>query len=299
MHLNLYGLTDMVFSAPTDDELVDGTDFIVSSLPHRASAEVLAPLIERGARIVDLSGDFRLRDMATYEEWYGRAHPHPNLAEGVVYGCPELNAAKIASANLVASPGCFATSMNLALLPAAAAGTLVGRAQVAAMTGSSGSGATPNAATHHPVRSQTMRPYSVLKHRHTPEVQQLVGDAGSTLEGIDFTPVSAPVGRGILAVATCDLTQPLTQQEVDSMYAAYYADTPFVKVLTDREPEVAAISGTNYAEVRARVTASGRLHVLCALDNLVKGGAGQGLQCLNLMMGVDETTGLDWPGTWP
>ncbi len=299
VHKNLEGLTDLAFSSPAADTIAAGVDIVIGALPHGASAETLAPFVERGVRVVDLSGDFRLRDLDAYRTWYKREHPRPTLMSRAVYGCPELNRDAIAAAALVASPGCFATAMNLALLPAAAAGLLVGRPQVVAMTGSSGSGAEAVAGTHHPTRAGTLRPYKVLAHQHVPEVVQLLGDAGSSVEGIDFTPVSAPLVRGILAVATASTSTPLTSEQAVELYRARFEGHPFVKVVTGREPECAPVAGTNYVEVRPRATADGRLHAVCAIDNLVKGGAGQAVQSLNLMLGCPETTALDWSGTWP
>lgn len=299
VHRNLYGVTDLEFSSPDFDALVAESDVIIGALPHGASAEMLAPFIAAGVPVVDLSGDYRLRDLGDYRTWYRREHPHPELIGTAVYGCPERNRDAIQGAKLVASPGCFATAMNLALLPAAEAGLLGARADVVAMTGSSGSGAEAKAGTHHPVRSRTLRPYKVLAHQHVPEVVQFARNSGSAVETLHMTPVSAPLVRGILAVTTAETTRPVTTAEVEQLYSERYADAPFVKVVSGREPECAAIAGTNYAEVRARATADGRLHVVTAIDNLLKGGAGQSVQCLNLMLGLEETAGLDWPGSWP
>lgn len=299
VHRNLDHLTDLTFSNPDADTIAAGSDLIIGALPHGASAEVLAPFVERGVRVVDLSGDYRLRDMDAYATWYKRPHPRPDLVPRAVYGCPEVNASAIADASLVASPGCFATSLNLALLPAAASGTLRGRVTATAMTASSGSGADAKSGTHHPTRAGTLRPYKVLSHQHTPEVTQLLCDAGGAVDGVDFTPVSAPLIRGILAILTAEADLGTTDAEVVDAYRAFYANAPFVKVLDRREPECAPIAGTNYVEVRPRLTADGRLHVVCAIDNLVKGGAGQAVQSMNLMLGLPETTGLDWLGTWP
>ena len=240
-----------------------------------------------------------LRNLEDYRIWYKREHPNPELIGEAVYGCPELNRDGIRGAKLVASPGCFATAMNLALLPAARAGLLGQRADVVAMTGSSGSGAEAKAGTHHPIRSATLRPYKVLAHQHVPEVVQFTKDVGTGVETLHMTPVSSPLVRGILAVTTAETNRPVTTEEIAALYSETYADAPFVKVVAGREPECAAIAGTNFSEVRARATSDGRLHVVTAIDNLLKGGAGQAVQCLNLMLGLEETAGLDWPGTWP
>lgn len=297
VHRNLERVSDLRFTSPSDDALAAESDVLIGAMPHGASAEVLARFVDRGVRVVDLSGDFRLQDVATYARWYKREHPRPDLLPRAVYGCPEAHRDAMRSASLIASPGCFATAINLALLPAAQ--QLRGCPVVVAMTGSSGSGADAKAGTHHPTRSTTLRPYKVLAHQHTPECVQLLQTQGSRVEGVVFTPVSAPLVRGIVAIVTAELAEGADALVVAASYESFYEAHPFVKVLHDREPECAPIAGTNFAEVRARATPDGRLHVVCAIDNLVKGGAGQGVQALNLMLGLEESLGLTWPGTWP
>lgn len=295
IHRNLDRLTSLKFSSPSAEELRESCDVVFGALPHGASAETLAPLVDAGLRVIDLSGDFRLRDAAAYKKWYHREHPRPDLLATAVYGLPEANRAAIAETRLLASPGCFATAIELALLPAAARLNLRGATVVTAMTGSSGSGAEPGIGTHHPLRAQNLKAYKVLDHQHTPEILQTLAEAGSAPAEFHFTPVSAPLVRGILAVVTADIS---ANADVLSIYQDAYKDCHFVKLLTDREPECAAVAGTNYAEVRVRVS-GGRLHAMCALDNLVKGGAGQAIQSFNIMHGLRESTGLVWPGTWP
>lgn len=303
VHRNLAQLTDLQFSNPSHEQIIADSDVIFGALPHGGAADVLAPLYDAVKStdkiIIDLSGDFRLRDSEVYKEWYDHTHPRPELLAEAVYGCPEFNREKIKSAKLIASPGCFATSINLSLLPAAAKGLLSGVPQVVAMTGSSGSGAEAKDGTHHPTRAQTLRPYKVLDHQHVPECVQLLREAGSRLESISFTPVSAPIVRGILAVINAPISDGITTKDVLEIYRNYYAGSRYVKVCSDREPECASIAGTNYVEVRPRVTPEGRLHVLCAIDNLVKGGAGQAVECLAIMKPELKIPGLDWPGTWP
>jgi N-acetyl-gamma-glutamyl-phosphate reductase len=299
VHRNLEGFTELAFSAPSVEELAEGADVIIGAMPHAESAKVLAPFVDRGMRVIDLSGDFRLRDAALYRRWYGHDHPRADLLGAATYGCPELNREAIRASRFVAAPGCFATAMNLALLPAARAGILAGPATVTGLTGSSGSGAEAKEGTHHPTRAQTLRPYRPLSHQHVPEVLQLLGDAGCAPADLFFTPVSAPLVRGILVVASAPLARAVSAAEAAALYLETYSAAPFVHVLDTREPECATVATTNRAEVRARIAPDGSLHVLCAIDNLVKGGAGQGVQCLNLMMGWDERLGLDQPGTWP
>lgn len=299
IHRNLLGFSELAFSSPTEDELVANVDVAFGALPHAASAEALAPLYARGVKVVDLSGDFRLRDVADYEKWYAHKHPAPELLKAAVYGCPELHRAAIRHAHLVASPGCFATAINLALLPAAAAGWLTKTPEIVGMTGSSGSGAEAKDGTHHPTRAQTVRAYKVLSHQHTPEIVQTLREAGATIDGISFTPVSIPIVRGILVIATFAPHAAVGAAELHERYESFYAGHPFVRMPVDREPEPAAVATTNMAELRVRATKDGRVHVMCAIDNLVKGAAGQAIQSFNLMHGLDETTGLNWPGIWP
>ncbi len=299
VHRNLEGVTALKFSAPDNDFLADATDVVFSAMPHGATAEAIAPLVDRGVRVIDLSGDFRLRDADSYRRAYKRVHPRPDLLGHAAYGCPELRRDVLRRARFVACPGCFATAINLALLPAAARGWLEGATvTVTAMTGSSGSGAEASEGTHHPTRAQTLRPYKVLDHQHVPEVVMTLGDAGGAPAALHFTPVSAPIVRGILAVATAPLPPGVDESRVQAEYAEFYAAAPFVRVLTGREAECATVATTNFAEIRSRAR-DGLLHVTSAIDNLVKGAGGQAVQCMNLMMGFPEPAGLEWPGTWP
>jgi N-acetyl-gamma-glutamyl-phosphate reductase len=260
-------------------------------------------LVACGARVVDMSGDFRLRDAAAYERFYGGPHPRPDLLSRFVYGLPEQHREAIRGARLVASPGCFATTITLALLPLARAGLLEAVVHVQGITGSSGSGAAPSAATHHPVRAANLRAYKPLEHQHVPEIEQTLADAGARDLALRFVPVSAPLGRGILATAFVELPEAWTQERLDALYREAYAGEPFVRVPRRRLPEVAAVSGSNHAEVgvAAGPARAGRrtVTVFGATDNLVKGGAGQAIQNMNLMLGLEETASLADPGPWP
>lgn len=300
VHRNLLGLTDLEFSAPTRESIARDVDVVIGALPHGASAQTLAPFVDAGVRVLDLSGDFRLRTPEGYRRWYRGDHPRADLLAHAVYGIPELHREQLRDAALVASPGCFATALNLCLLPLAAGWQ--GGLHAVGMTGSSGSGADPGEGTHHPTRAQTLRPYKVLSHQHVGEVLQLLALAGAPADAVDalhFTPVSAPLVRGIVVVVQGRLGEPRTTDQLEQHFRTFYAGHPFVKVLTTREPEAATVATTNFAEVRVRASADGGVHVICAIDNLVKGGAGQAVQNLNLMLGLEETTGLTWSGTWP
>jgi LysW-gamma-L-alpha-aminoadipyl-6-phosphate/LysW-L-glutamyl-5-phosphate reductase len=306
-HPNLEGLTDLKFEGITPEEAAKGMDVVLLGLPHKVSATKMPELIASGARVVDLSGDFRLRDAALYKRYYHADHPCADrLTDGsFVYGLPELSREKIKKAKYVASPGCFATTIELALLPLAKAGLLSGAVEVVGITGSSGSGVVPSAGTHHPVRAVNLRTYKPLDHQHIPEITQTLRDAGAKDVEIRFVPVSAPLSRGIFATCFAHIDANTTPEQVKALYHEMYKAEPFVRVPAKRMPEVAAVSGTNYCEVGVQVgtdTAEGDKRVVACFsvtDNLIKGGAGQAIQSMNIMLGVDEKTTLEDPGGWP
>ena len=325
----LEGRTGLVFEGIPPEEAARGVDIVLLGLPHTVAAKAVDAILraqgqpdeagpERAGvggaqphrapphdvpRIVDMSGDFRLKDAAAYERWYRHVHPCPERLREFVYGLPELNRERIRAARLVASPGCFATTVELALLPLARAGLLEGVVHVQGITGSSGSGAAPSAGTHHPVRAGNLRTYKPLEHQHVPEIDETLRAAGARDLALRFVPVSAPLGRGILATAFVELPEEWTQERLERLYRESYEGEPFVRIPRKRLPEVAAVSGSNYAEVgvAAGPARAGRRTVTLfgALDNLVKGGAGQAIESMNLMLGLDETAALADPGPWP
>jgi N-acetyl-gamma-glutamyl-phosphate reductase len=302
-HPNLAGVGDLVFEDLAPRDAAAGCDVALLALPHKVTAAKVPELIELGVKIVDMSGDFRLRSADSYARYYGARHPHPELLGSFVYGLPELNRERIRGARHVASPGCFATTIELALLPIARAGLLAGPIHVSAITGSSGSGAAPSAGTHHPVRAVNLRTYKPLEHQHTPEIAETLVAAGAREVELRFVPVSAPLSRGIFATVFLELDAAVDERRLGELFDAAYAGEPFVRRPRDRLPEVAAVSGSNHAEVGFAVgeARGGRRTVTCfaALDNLIKGGAGQAIQNMNIMLGVDETASLADPGGWP
>jgi N-acetyl-gamma-glutamyl-phosphate reductase len=282
-----------------------GVDVALLALPHTVTAAKIPEIADgTGAKVVDMSGDHRLRDPAAYARWYGQAHPHPERVASFVYGLPELHRERIRGARFVASPGCFATTIELALLPLARAGLLDGAVvHVHGITGSSGAGVAPQPGTHHPVRAGNVKAYKVLEHQHVPEIVQALGDAGARDVELRFVPVSGPLGRGIFATAFVEVAEEWTQARVRALYDEAYAGEPFVRVPARRLPEVAAVSGSNHAEVGVTVGEArrGRRTVAAfgATDNLVKGGAGQAIQNMNLVLGLPETLTLEDRGPWP
>jgi len=306
VHLSLEGQTDLKFENLTPAEAAKGMDVVLLGLPHKVSAQKAPEIMATGARIVDLSGDFRLRDAAAYEKWYGAKHPCPEKLDGTfVYGLPELDRDAIRKARYVASPGCFATTIELALLPLARAGLLEGPVEVVGITGSSGSGIVPAAGTHHPVRAVNLRTYKPLEHQHVPEIEQVLRAAGARDVSLRFVPVSAPLSRGIFATCFAHVAEDKAKDTaaLRALYTDMYAREPFVRVPARRMPEVAAVKGSNYAEVGVQPgdVHGGRRVVACfaATDNLVKGGAGQAIQSMNLMLGLDERATLEDTGGWP
>jgi N-acetyl-gamma-glutamyl-phosphate reductase len=304
-HPSLEGRTNLEFEGLSAAEAARGVDVVLLGLPHKVSAQSAVEIMATGARIVDLSGDFRLRDASVYEKYYGAKHPHPGeLSSGkFVYGLPELSREAIRGARCVASPGCFATTIELALLPLAKAGLLSGPVEVVGITGSSGSGVAPSAGTHHPVRANNLKTYKPLEHQHIPEILQTLGDAGARDVTLRFVPVSAPLSRGIFATCFAHVDDRVSADAVRKLYAEAYAREPFVRVPAKRLPEVVAVKGTNYAEVGVQPgdVRDGKRTLACfaATDNLVKGGAGQAIQSMNLMLGLDERLTLEDSGGWP
>jgi N-acetyl-gamma-glutamyl-phosphate reductase len=303
VHPNLEGATDLVFENLAPAEAARGCDVALLALPHKVTAAKVPELLEAGVKIVDMSGDFRLRDAGEYKQYYGATHPHPELLGTFVYGLPELNREAIRGARCVASPGCFATTMELALLPLARAGLLAGVVHVTGITGSSGSGIAPGATTHHPSRAGNLRTYKPLEHQHVPEVTQTLRDAGAREVALRFVPVSAPLVRGILVTAFVELPASVDERQLASLFDETYAGAAFVRRPRKRLPEVVAVAGSNHAEVGFAVgpVAGERRTVtlFAATDNLIKGGAGQAIQNMNLMLGVNEKASLEDPGSWP
>ncbi len=306
VHRHLAGYCDLVLEDIPPKEAAQGADYVFLAMPHKITAKVAMEILDEDVRVIDLSGDFRLRSLVDYERDYAPGHPCPDRLGTFVYGLPELNREAIVGAKHVASPGCFATCITLGLLPLAKAGRLVGKnVRTVAMTGSSGSGVRPQAGTHHPVRHNNLKPYKVLHHQHRAEILQTLGDAGAKDSSLDFIPVSAPLSRGILAISQVDLDSDLDAEGVQKLYEEAFASHPMVRVMPHGHmPEVAAVAGTAQVEVGVEVrvdenTGHRTLALMSVLDNLIKGGAGQAMQSFNLMCGRDEKTGFEKPGLWP
>ena len=260
-------------------------DFAAVCYPHAAAADLVAELVDRGVRVVDVSADHRLRSPERYPEWYGFEHPRPDLLGEAVYGLPERYRDRIRDARLIANPGCFPEASLLALLPIA---DVVEDVVIDAKSGISGAGRTPTPDKHFSTLTENVWAYKVRTHRHTPEIAQELG------QDVVFQPHVVPVDRGLLATAYARFREamPGSQSELMDRYRAFYDGHPFVEVV-DAPPAMRAVQRTNYAQVHAVLDAP-RRRVVClgVIDNLGKGAAGQALQNLNLMAGLDETEGL-------
>jgi N-acetyl-gamma-glutamyl-phosphate/LysW-gamma-L-alpha-aminoadipyl-6-phosphate reductase len=299
-HPNLRGSTELRFCAP---DQIPEVDLLFLSLPHgEASArwdeiEGLAP------RLVDMSADFRLDDADAYAVHYG-PHPRPDLLSTFTYGLAELNREALRGARRVATGGCNATVSILALLPLFEAGVVErDRTVLDIKVGSSEGGAVPNEGSHHPVRSGVVRPYSAAGHRHSAEVEAALGRSGPARVHMSVSAVE--MVRGAAAMAHVFLAEPLELRDVWTIYRDRYGDEPFVRLVAERAgvyrfPEPKLLSGTNWCDIGFEVDARGeRLVVVAAIDNLVRGSAGQAVQAMNLMMGWDERAGLGFPGLHP
>jgi len=306
VHKTLAGFTSLKLEDLPPKEAAAGADVVFLGMPHKVTAKVAMELFELPCKIIDLSGDFRLKSLVDYERDYAPGHPCPERLGTFVYGLPELFREPIRSARHVASPGCFATCIAMGLLPLASAGLLQGaNVRTVAMTGSSGSGQNPQEGTHHPLRHNNLKAYKVLSHQHRSEILQTLAAAGAAQLSLDLVPVSAPLSRGILAVSQLDLPEGHSRESVHALFTKRFEGERLVRVMPQGQvPEVVSVAGTARVElgVETRIdeaTGKRTLCVMSAIDNLIKGGAGQAVQSFNLMTGGDEYRGLDQPGLWP
>ncbi|MBN2098331.1 MAG: N-acetyl-gamma-glutamyl-phosphate reductase [Dehalococcoidia bacterium] len=281
-------------------------DLIIAALPHKASAEAIIPLVGRGVKVIDLSADFRLKEAGQYQQWYDHTHPAPELLQKAVYGIPELRRTEVAKAQLVANPGCYPTGAILALAPAIKAG-LIGRDIIIdSKSGVSGAGRALSLTTHFPEINENVSAYSMAGHRHLPEiVQELQALQPNETLMITFQPHLVPMTRGILSSCYASLLEgkiAISQQGVDELrqvYRDFYEGEAFVKVV-DMPPQTKQAWGSNLCLIHPTIDLrTGRLIVVSCIDNLVKGGAGQAIQNMNLMLGLPETMGLEALPVYP
>ncbi len=288
---------------PLDAATLAGeAEFAFLALPHRASMTVGTDLLNRGVRVLDLSADFRLKDPTAYPKWYGFEHSAPTLLREAVYGLPELHPDAVCAARLVAVPGCYPTSAILGLAPLLAQGLVDPETIVIdSISGVSGAGRKPDLLTHFSEVNESLKAYGVAKHRHTPEIEQELSRLAAREVTVTFTPHLAPLTRGILTTITARAARRQSTAELLDLYRAFYRTRPFVRVLEEgRLPETKQVLHSNLCDVGlVSDPRTGRVIVVSAIDNLVKGASGQAIQCFNLMAGLDERVGLWMPGLFP
>ncbi len=306
IHPNLRGLTQLKFVPQDMDELQKNCDLVFTATPHGGSVNLVPKLLEVGLKVIDMSADFRLKNPSDYDLYYGWSHAHPEMLKEAVYGLPELHREEIKQAKLVACPGCMATSAILGLAPIIKAGLVENNKIIVDLkVGSSGGGSKATLASHHPERSGGVRPYQVVGHRHTAEVEQELTALSDEPVKIGFTPHAVNMVRGILSTIHVFPKQPLTNKDLWKALRGMYGTEPFIRLVKYQKgpyqlPDPKITLGTNFCDVGFEIDERvNRLLIFSAIDNMVKGAAGQGVQCLNLLMGVDETTGIKSTGFHP
>ena len=280
------------FSDSNPKQLAAMAEIVFLALPHGLAAEFTQPLWEAGVRVIDLSADFRLRDPHIYKEFYGQAHPAPDLLGQAVYGLPEIYRKKICAAQLVACPGCYPTSILLPLLPLVRKKIIdLRRIIVTSLSGVTGAGRKVETDYLFAECNESMRPYGVPKHRHLSEIEQELSIAANEPVVMQFTPHLVPLNRGIISTISLDLA---SNPDIGLIFNHAYANEPFVRLLgEERLPDTKDVVGTNFIDLGWKVDQrTNRLIVMSAIDNLTKGTSGQAVQCFNLMSGFDETAGL-------
>ena len=305
-HPNLRGLTQLKFVPMDVAELEKNCDLVFTATPHGGSVNLVPKLLEAGLKVIDMSADFRLRDPDAYEKWYGWKHANPETLKEAVYGLPELHRQEIKNARLIACPGCMATATILALIPFVKAGLIEKNRIVADLkVGSSGAGSKPTVASHHPERFGGVRPYKVVGHRHIAEVEQELNALSLETVKVSFSPHAVNMVRGILATVHTFPIKPITNKDVWKALRETYAGEPFIRFVKYLKgcyqlPDPKVAQGTNYCDIGFEIDEhANRLLLFSAIDNMVKGASGQGVQCLNILMGIEETTGLKSTGFHP
>ena len=295
VHRNLLGLTDLAFQkAPESLKDIPEIDVAFFALPH-GQALSLIPQLPPNVKSIDLSGDFRIDDPEVFNKYYKL--DRNEMQSKFVYGLTETNREAIKQAQYIANPGCFATATLLALSPMVASGLLTGKVVVDAKTGSSGSGAKPAANTHHPQRMNSFYAYKPFTHQHVPEIEQHLRAIGDFQNDFVFMTHSLPVSRGIFASCYLETTVNLTNEDLQKIYRKFYEKDFFVRIV-EGSPDINWVMNTNFCDIAVHSNGT-QIVVFSAIDNLVKGAAGQAVQNMNLMFGVDEKTGLVFTGSNP
>ena len=302
VYRNMFQIVDAACMDDNMDELARQVDVIFTATPQGLCASLVNEDILSKTKIIDLSADFRIKDVSVYEKWYGIEHKSPEFINEAVYGLCEINRDKVKGARLVANPGCYTTCSILTAYPLAKEGIIdMSTLIVDAKSGTSGAGRGAKLPNLFCEVNENMKPYGVATHRHTPEIEEQLGYASGEKTVINFTPHLVPMNRGILATEYASLKKEVTYEEVKAIYDKYYADEKFVRVLKENElPETKWVEGSNYVDINFKIDPrTNRIIMMGAIDNLVKGAAGQAVQNMNLMFGLDEAEGLNLVPMFP
>jgi N-acetyl-gamma-glutamyl-phosphate reductase len=298
---HLAGLTSLVCEPLDPAAIAKKSDFMFLALPHVTAQEAAFRFHTLGKKVVDLSADYRLSDPAVYETWYEHAHQYPELLKDAVYGLPELHREKIKKASLIANPGCYPTGAILGLAPLIQKGIDLGSIIIDSKSGVSGAGRSPSLAHHYPEVNEGLMAYKIGTHRHTPEIEQELSALAGKQITLSFTPHLVPMNRGILTTIYAQLSFQADTAQIHALFHAFYNNAPFVRLLPIGQfPNVRNVRGSNFCDIGIYVDPrTGRVVVVTAIDNLVKGASGQAIQNMNLMMGFNEAEGLRLAGIFP
>ena len=302
VYRNMFQIVDASCMDDNMDELARQADVIFTATPQGLCASLVNEDILSKTKIIDLSADFRIKGVSVYEKWYGIEHKSPEFIDEAVYGLCEINRDKVKGARLVANPGCYTTCSILTAYPLAKEGIIdMSTLIVDAKSGTSGAGRGAKLPNLFCEVNENMKPYGVATHRHTPEIEEQLGYASGEKVVINFTPHLVPMNRGILATEYASLKKDVTYEEVKAIYDKYYADEKFIRVLKENEfPETKWVEGSNYVDINFKIDPrTNRIIMMGAIDNLVKGAAGQAVQNMNLMFGLDEAEGLNLVPMFP
>ncbi len=302
VYQNMFQIVDATCMDDNMEKLANQVDVIFTATPQGLCASLVNEDILSKVKIIDLSADFRIKDVATYEKWYGIEHKSPQFIEEAVYGLCEINREDVKNARLVANPGCYTTCSILTAYPLAKEriidmSTLI----IDAKSGTSGAGRSAKVANLYCEVNENMKAYGVATHRHTPEIEEQLGYASGENVVLNFTPHLVPMNRGILATEYAKLTKDVTYDEVKAIYDKYYANEKFIRVLEKNVcPETKWVEGSNYVDINFKIDPrTNRIIMMGAIDNLVKGAAGQAVQNMNLMFGLKESEGLELVPMFP
>lgn len=306
-HPNLRKVTALKFSQLNLSKISDNCDVIFMATPHGVSAKYVPKFLEVGIKVIDLSADFRLKNPEDYEKWYGRSHPFPELLKKAVYGLPELYREQIKTAELVACPGCIATSAILALAPLIKEDVIEeDKIIIDSKIGSSGAGGKPSLASHFTERFGVVRPYKPVGHRHIAEIEQELNNISSSKEiRVSLASHAVNIVRGILSTSYAFMKRELKIPQLWKIYRDFYSNEPFIRLVREvkgiyRYPDPKIVLGSNFCDIGFELDERlSRVVIMSAIDNLIKGAAGQAVQNFNIMLGIDEQTGLENPGYHP